>query len=258
MFEKKSSSLHEIVRAIAKTVSDATNYPTVVILNGFNKLTIENIQIIKVIGSKAIVLISTSTGIINNTIDIGADITEEICKNAGNFLSYHFRGRTIADMILNITKHKKQLTEKLKEFSDIFNILCSSLNDLCGSNKINMAKEGVIKLLTNPEYKDYESAQKVIDVLEDDNKIKELFEYNNMYSDIKFRIGPENNNEDLEESSVITANYAVNGNNIASIGIIGPQRMDYSKVAAVLKYMVNELAVIKQLPEFIKMEEDDE
>lgn len=248
MFQKKASTLEDIVSQIAKVISKATNYPAVVVLNGFDKLTIENVKIIKVLGSKALVLISTSTGIINNSIDVDESITEQICFEAGAFLTKHFKGRTIADMILNIKDYHNRMNDELKGYKNILNLLTNCLIELSTSNKTRLSSEGKIKLLNQPEYEDLNNAKKVLHLLDDEEQLKKIFVHKNEYSDISFKIGKENEHEDLKNCGVITANYTINGNNIASIGIIGPERMQYSKVTAVLKYIVGELTIIKQLP----------
>ncbi|MGD9900995.1 MAG: heat-inducible transcriptional repressor HrcA [Spirochaetales bacterium] len=257
MFAERTNSLEDIVTNIAKTISKATNYPAVVVLNGFDKLTVQSVKIIPVIGSRAVVLITTSTGIINNTIDVTENINEDVCRDASNFLTSHFKGRTIADMILNINTYKREMREDLSDYKNIFNILTNCLIDLSSRNNARLASEGSIKLLNNPEYADIDSAKKVLHVLEDENELKNIFKHKDNYSDISFSIGTENEHEDLSSCGVITANYTVNGNNVASIGIIGPQRMNYSKVAAVLKYLVSELTVIKQLPMNLNKKDDE-
>jgi heat-inducible transcriptional repressor len=248
MFNRKTASLEEIVANIAKTISKATNYPAVVVLNGFDKLVIQNVKIIPVLGSRAIVLITTNTGVINNTIDTNDLINEQVCIDAGNFLTQHFKGRTIADMILNIKSFEEQMNADLKDYKNIFHTLSSCLIDLSSFKQAKFSTQGQIKLLNNPEYKDIEQAKKVLHLLENEDELKDLFKDKNANAGISFSIGKENKNENLEDCGVITANYTINGSNIASIGIIGPQRMNYSRVAAVLSYIVGELNTIKQLP----------
>jgi len=248
MFSVKTASLEEIVANIAKTISKATNYPAVVVLNGLDKLMIQNVKIIPVLGARAVVLITTNTGIINNTIEISETINEQVCLDASSFLTHHFKGRTIADMILNIKNFEREISEELKDYKKIFHVLSTCLTELSSYNRAKFASEGQIKLLNNPEYKNVDEAKKVLNILEDEKELKNIFKESDKTSGIHFTIGKENKNENLEDCGVITANYTVNGNNIASIGIIGPQRMNYSKVAGVLRYIVGELNAIRQLP----------
>ena len=46
---------------------------------------------------------------------------------------------------------------------------------------------------------------------------------------------------DDEGVSVVKAPILVGGNKLASIGVIGPQKMDYSGIASALKVVIDEL-----------------
>jgi len=82
--------------------------------------------------------------------------------------------------------------------------------------------------------------------LEDNEKLETIFE-NSETGKITFSIGEENTSEDLSSCSVIKANICENGENIAQIGVIGPERMDYAKIAGALKYIVDEMKNLTKL-----------
>ncbi|MBE5746523.1 MAG: heat-inducible transcription repressor HrcA [Clostridiales bacterium] len=246
LFNKRSNLLSEIVSNIANTVSEVTNYPTVVLLNGFNNLIIKNIKIIPLIDRSLLLLISTSTGIINNNIKITQDISEQNCMDASNFLTNRFSGKTISVMITDMKELVNSFNSEIKEYESIFNVLINGLIDLTEKSSKEFSVKGATKLLQNPEYNNIENAKKVLDVLEDNNKLETIFDTDSM-GEITFSIGNENANEDLSNCSVIKANYSVDGENIAQIGVIGPERMDYAKIAGALKYIVDEMKNLTKL-----------
>ena len=59
--------------------------------------------------------------------------------------------------------------------------------------------------------------------------------------DINVYIGDENENENLKDFSIVTFKHTVGDKDLGTIGIIGPKRMDYSKVISVMKYISNKL-----------------
>ena len=130
LFNERTSLLSEIISNIAKTVSEVTNYPTVVLLNGFNNLIIQNIKIIPLIDSSMLLLISTNTGIINNNIKIKEVLSEQNCIDASNFLTNRFSGKTISVMITDMKELVSSLNGEIKEYENIFNILIDGLIDL--------------------------------------------------------------------------------------------------------------------------------
>ena len=61
----------------------------------------------------------------------------------------------------------------------------------------------------------------------------------------------------MDDSTLIYKNLKLNGKTIGAIGIIGPCRMDYSKVLATidkLSYEISQLSDIGQLPESLDIE----
>jgi heat-inducible transcriptional repressor len=63
----------------------------------------------------------------------------------------------------------------------------------------------------------------------------------NSNSSITIRIGNENDIDDARDCSVITAVYSMKDKPIGSIGVIGPTRIQYSKIIAILDKIVKEI-----------------
>lgn len=59
--------------------------------------------------------------------------------------------------------------------------------------------------------------------------------------DINVYIGDENDKEELKDFSIVTFKHTVGNKDLGTIGIIGPKRMDYSKVISVMKYISKKL-----------------
>ncbi|MFD0131225.1 heat-inducible transcriptional repressor HrcA, partial [Bacillus subtilis] len=56
------------------------------------------------------------------------------------------------------------------------------------------------------------------------------------------KIGKENDYEEMENCSLITASYSVDQKQIGSIAIIGPTRMNYSRVVSLLQHVTSDLS----------------
>lgn len=247
LFNRRTIYLEDMVNEIASVISKATNYPTVVMLKGFEKLTIRNIKIIPLLTGQALILIETNSGIISNSMETDASIPQQSYIDASNLLTQTLKDCTVADMIKNIKSHKDEMSRQVEEFSGIFDIVIKSLTSLIDklSQGDNITAKGELKLLNNPEYSDPESAKKVLEVLSNPEEIKEVLSEDS--ADVSFKIGAEIPVEELQGLTIAKADYQVDGESIASIGIIGPQRMDYAKIASALKFVAGEGINIKAL-----------
>lgn len=247
VLSKRTAYLSDMVNSIAGVISKFTDYPTVVVLNGYDNMVVENIKIIPLIDGSGIVLIGTRAGIINNNINLPEGITEENCIDASNFLTKKFAGKTLGEMSKNILLYKDEMQKSIAGFEKLCGNLISCLSGLL-NNKSNVASTGATKLLNNPEYTNVENAKKVLNLLDDREKLTEIFEYDPTKEEISVSIGSENKEKGLENCSVVKAQYKLNGESIANIGVIGPERMDYGKTLSALKVIVSELNKINYLP----------
>ncbi len=98
--------------------------------------------------------------------------------------------------------------------------------------------EGVNKLLKFPEYSDVSKLRDLLGVLEEKNKLIDVISaHNTSNKEINVYIGNENDDDVMRDTTLIFKNVKVGGSQVA-IGVIGPKRMDYGKVIA----MINSLA----------------
>jgi heat-inducible transcriptional repressor len=245
MLTERTVYLNDMVRTIAGVVSNATNYPAVVIMNGYDNLIVESIKIIPLIDLSALLLIGTAKGIVNGQFTTTEGVTEEICIDASNLLTQRFAGKTIKFMQENIQAECVSISNEIDGFKQLFNNLIDCLTNIISSQK-NVVRVGETKLLNNPEYSDLEDAKKVLEVIDSDTEIGKVL-CGDENSEISFSIGKENESQNLKNCSVVKANYKVGGKQIASIGVIGPERMDYCHVASALKVIVSELDKLNYL-----------
>lgn len=236
LISSRTNSLNEIISGIAKIVSHATNYPTVVMLDGVDNLLLNEFKIIPLLENKVMVLIGTMAGYITNTLDISASMQE--CQDASNYLTKNFKGTSIGFMIENMTELQEGMNGEIQAFQSIVDSLIGGLKKLNSQKLINVSREGSVKLLENG--KSVEEAKKVLSVLDDKEKLEESLTLSGK-GEIEVSVA----DEEGSECSVVKAPILVQGRQLASIGVIGPQRMDYSGIASALKVVIDQLREMK-------------
>jgi heat-inducible transcriptional repressor len=97
---------------------------------------------------------------------------------------------------------------------------------------------GTKNLLMQPEFEQPEKFQGIIELIEDKDIVIHLFEKTAISSKdhAAITIGSETKTEKLEDYSLVSKHYHV-GDVVGTLGIIGPKRMDYSKVVAIVDYI---------------------
>ncbi len=102
---------------------------------------------------------------------------------------------------------------------------------------------GESKLLQLPEFRDPDKAHELMSYLSDAEHLSAL-PGQDFGDGVKVLIGPENIAEELRDSSVILAKYDAGDGMQGVIGVVGPTRMDYSRVAAKLSYLASGLSKV--------------
>ena len=231
LIASRTNSLTELVSGIAKIVSHATSYPTVVMMNGIENLILDEFKIIPMLSERVMVLIGTKSGYISQEMAIKASPGE--CQDASNYLTKNFRGETIGFMIENIAQLEEGMKNEIKAFQNVVNSLVDGLKKLNNTRLIDVHRQGSGKLLEN---NDIDKAKKVLDVLDDEEKLADIMQMQ----------GQEEIQVDVsDDGSVVKAPICISGNKLASIGVLGPQRMDYAGIASALKVVIDSLKDLK-------------
>ena len=100
--------------------------------------------------------------------------------------------------------------------------------------------EGANKSFDLPEFKSLEIAKNFINVLDEKEIVADILN-SGLAQDINVYIGDENEQKELKDFSVVTFRHKVANKDLGTIGIIGPKRMNYSKVISVMKYISKKL-----------------
>ncbi len=90
--------------------------------------------------------------------------------------------------------------------------------------------DGIAKLLQYPEYSDVTKLRGLLGVLEEKDKLMEVITSHTGEDDgIHVYIGTENDSDVMQGTTLIFKNVNIGGSQVA-VGVIGPKRMNYSKV----------------------------
>lgn len=230
---ERTGSLKDILSSVAGLVSEATNYPTVIIANGYDKLFIESIKIIPLLSGEALVLFKTPSGIINNSIKTIA--TEQQCDEASVYLTKKFKGKTIGEL-LNGEIIYTSLAE-VENFKCIIDNLILGMKKFINRKSIDVRSSKANNLLDENEAQSVKETKKILNLLDDEEGLCEVIGESD--NDLTITLGDENKN--LQGCALIKAPIVINGTQVGQMAVLGPERMDYSSIASALKIVMNEL-----------------
>lgn len=232
--KNRTTSLKEILDSVAGLISKATNYPTVIVANGYDKLVIEDIRIIPLIDGEAIVLFKTKSGIVNHTIRAAAN--EKACTDAGIYLTKKFCGKTIGELLEGDILYSS--IAEVEGFKCLIDSLIQSMREFISKRNVNIRGENAGVLLDENEHHTVVETKKILNLLGDEEELCEVIG-ETKENDITITLGDEN--EKVDGCALIKAPIVINGAPVASLAVIGPERMDYASIASAIKVVMNEL-----------------
>ncbi len=114
-------------------------------------------------------------------------------------------------------------------------VIYETMNEL---DTADIKLDGVNKLLQYPEYSDVSKLRDLMGVLEEKEKLLDVISSHTLADDdINVYIGREDDSDAMRDTTLIFKNVNIGGKKVA-VGVIGPKRMNYSKVIG----MINQLA----------------
>ena len=235
---KMINELGRLINNVSAVVSDITKYTSIAITPQMNKSILRRSEILPVYYDRPLVIIATDAGIVRNSlVTVAGGISSSTVEMISNFLNNMFAGKTLES--INLESIKDEITLELGIDKNVIEPILEGVDGCIKqifSSEVYL--EGATNIFNFPEFNDILKAKQFLDVLNTKDLLYALMKRsieNN--GGIKVRIGTENEFDEIKDCSVVTATYSVNNEIIGSIGVIGPTRMEYSKVIASLNYV---------------------
>lgn len=231
--KRRMSSVEELVRETAKTVSDVTNYTSLMVLSGADSLTVKEVKLVDLYDDSALVLVITDAGVIKDkTVAVPKDADGNYIELANRILNATFAGKSLAE----IGSSAPVLEENIEGMKALVDEVIRLLAEYKRARESELYLEGADKIFQYPEARDVDNVRSFVSIISKKDKLHDLVAGDGDL-EIDVKIG-EQASEDLKHMALVTARYSVNGKEIGHVGVIGPERMDYKKVMSVLRQLV--------------------
>ena len=216
--ETKVNQIEELTKIATSTLSEITHYTTVAI--GPKIQNIEEIKFVLLGTRMLMAVILTDSGVIKETIiKFDEDITNEQVEMLNFIFNNKLRGKPLDSSVIKPVM--QEINKVIHEDAKIY-------------------LEGTNKAFDLPEFKSLEVAKNFINVLDTKELVLDILDAG-LANDINVYIGNETEHSELKDFSIVTFKHRIANKDLGTIGIIGPTRMDYSKVISVMKYISKKL-----------------
>lgn len=227
----KANQIEDLTKIASNTLSEITHYTTVAIGPKVTKQIIKEIKFV-LLGSRMLMaVILTNTGMIKETIiNFGEDIYEDQIETINLLFNSKLQGKPLEKINEPLDEY---IFTEMKSSASMIKTIIEQLNKVIYEES-KLYLEGTNKSFDLPELSKTETARNFINILENESEVVDLLD-NEISKDINVYFGDELDDENLKDFSIVTLKS--DEKDLGTIGIIGPKRMNYSKIISVMRYI---------------------
>jgi heat-inducible transcriptional repressor len=160
-------------------------------------------------------------------------LTDKQAEDASAALNTKVRGMTLREMLENLSTIANTIKQDLSFFDELCQGISKQLEKFIDTNIDRNLN--TIKLLEIPEYNNIERVRQISKAVSDDATMSKALD-----ADDTVVIGAEIDDQLLADSSIVKFNYNICGENVASIGLVGPDRIDYKQLIIALYALLSQ------------------
>lgn len=230
VFHNQQLALSDVITKSLQVISDITNYTTVVLGSTSHENLLKQIEVVPIDDVSMIVIIVTDKGHVEHKNIKLQDVSLDDVKKTVNLINNLISGTPIDEISTKLEYEIKPIIGNyVKQHEKLYNAFYHVFNDFT-NQEVNVV--GKNKFLNQPEFSNIEKIKTVFNKLEDKETLRNIEEDDE--NNIKVYIGTENNIDD--DVTVIKTKFKTE-NDEGTLAIIGPKRMEYDRVVAMLEYM---------------------
>lgn len=234
--------IDKIMKQTAMMLSELTNLAVVAKKPSFSKAHVRNIQLIQVEVNTILAVIMVDHGAITHKlIRLNHTPEPEVLSNICSLLNLKLKGMNIEDINLHIVNSLKNDLEGYDElFLSILSAVYDSLNEEANDDQYFV--DGTSKILNYPEFSDINKMKDFLGLLEQPELLFHDLEHSEGRDEMVITLGDELSLPEAKDFTIITTSYRINDENMGTINLIGPRRLDYSKVVSIINNVKKELS----------------
>ncbi len=231
----------DILKVASKILGTISHQLSVVTAPQMTSGIFEKLELINVSSTRLLVIISIRSGLVKTIMmEIHSEIARSTLDRVAQILNERLNGLTLKEI-------RDTFTERVREFrneeSGLIRLFIESVDKLFDENKKEKIHiGGTTSILSQPEFESAKNFKSVIELMENEDIIVHVLESTEGKSGAAtVSIGGETKIDHLKDFSIVTKTYSV-GDVTGTIGVLGPKRMEYSKMIPLVDFVANAIS----------------
>jgi heat-inducible transcriptional repressor len=230
-----SQDPQQLVETASALLSQVTRLAGIVMAPKAEQAVFRQIEFLTLSANRILVILITQDGRVHNRI-IQAErayLAAELVE-ASNYFNQTFAGMSLTDVKSALLAEMQRDSEAMQAAVRIAMDMARGIFAHEPGEGAELVVKGEANLLNIPELGDVHKLRKLLDAFSTKHDLLLLLDQCMRVNGVQIFIGQESGYLALEQCSVVTAPYRVDGQVVGTLGVIGPTRMAYDQVIAIV------------------------
>ncbi|GAB6068816.1 heat-inducible transcriptional repressor HrcA [Methylothermus subterraneus] len=221
---------HELLETASRLLSRITHMAGVVTLPRRQQIALRQIEFLPLSQGRVLVILVTDDQEIHNRIIRPTQpFTPSQLQQAANYLNAHLKGKRLTELRSTLLRELQQAGEQLSaEIRSVLEMAEKALETEEAEGDFVLS--GQTNLMDFAELADRTRLRTLFEAFEEKRNLLHLLDQCIEAEGVQIFIGEESGYEPLEQCSLVTRSYVVDGRTLGVLGVIGPTRMHYENV----------------------------
>ncbi|MCX5812342.1 MAG: heat-inducible transcriptional repressor HrcA [Proteobacteria bacterium] len=235
MLRSRYPYVEGIMGDASKALAALSKHTGIVVEPSVNMMLFKEIEFVKLTNNTVLTVFVTSSGMVHTRlVETDEMLDADTLNNMKKYMNGKFSGIPFYAL-------KDGILEDMEKDKTIFCQLLQKVNDTLETivdceDKREVYLEGVSKIIGVPEFLDMDKLKELFRALERKEKLLHLLDKCMKEEGIHVIMGGESDIKEMRDMSIITSTYKIGEKSYGILGVIGPVRMNYSKIIPIVDY----------------------
>ncbi len=225
-----------LVGAASRVLSEMSQQVAVVVRPKVEATVLKAVDFIPLEGRRVLCVVVSTVGFIDNlVIETDEPMARRDLVRISNYLSEHFAGvelREIRDRLLRMMAEERAHVDRwLAQAIEL------AQRTVAGFKAPDVLVEGTTALFGQPEVRDVESIRRILDTFADKARLVRMLSSCLESKGVRVYIGEDHEVTSELDFSLVATSYGIGKRALGSLGILGPARMEYPRIVALVRYL---------------------
>jgi heat-inducible transcriptional repressor len=233
-----ANEIDQVLQLASRLISKLSDQVGVVFMPTLLQFAIRSMDFVLVGEGKIMcIIVGTNGVVVNKVIQTRYSFTRDELEKISRYITVEFSGctlETIRRRLIRMTEEERALHDEMLQKTITLGI--EAVNDVAPFDH-ELYVEGAASILNKPEFSDAAALRKTFLALQEKERLIDLLESCLSEDGLQILIGSESDFTQVHNFSIVARRYGTHAAPLGMVGIIGPMRMEYARMAPLVDYL---------------------